>query len=265
MRLFAIFGNPVGHSKSPLLHNSAFRALGVRHAGYVRKALENGGELMTAFRTMGLSGANVTVPFKEDAFQNCDEVRGEAKEIGAVNTLVLEGEKIVGYNTDAPGLLRAVESFGPAKKVLVLGAGGTAKAAAAALNRSGIPFIVANRSAGRLAPFRERGYEAVTWEELDVSAGYDLVLNTTSAGLSDDALPLPEEKLFPILEKASFAMDAIYGKETPFLREAKRRGLETKDGGDMLVWQAVLALARFLPAEFDEEKTVRAMFRAIAL
>ena len=128
-KLFAIFGNPVSHSRSPLMHNHVFKRLGF-DACYTRVHLEDGSQLKETFLALGLSGANITVPHKEAAFKACDEVRGFAKEIGVVNTIVNEEGRLIGYNTDADGFLFSIGDFKNIKKVLLIGAGGTAKALA---------------------------------------------------------------------------------------------------------------------------------------
>jgi len=263
MRLFAIYGNPVAHSKSPQIHNSAFMALGIKDAVYTRIRLDNGEGLVAHFKSVGLRGANVTVPFKEDAFAQCDEVRGLATEIRAVNTLVLEGEKVVGYNTDGEGFMASLKEFEGIKKVLILGAGGTAKAVAIALKHAGIECHVLNRSENRLDFFKENGIGASTWSHCE-ERGFDLVVNTTSAGLEDDELPAPSDLLNCVLAGARYAYDVIYNKETPFLNFAMKHGLIMKDGKDMLVCQAVFAFMKFTgEKDFDRIKTI--MDRAIEL
>ena len=108
MKLFAIFGDPVSHSRSPLMHNNVFRELGF-NACYTRIHLKDGDRLRETFFGLGLDGANITVPHKEAAFKACDEVRGFAKKIGVVNTLINENGRLVGYNTDADGFLYAID------------------------------------------------------------------------------------------------------------------------------------------------------------
>ena len=126
-KLYAIFGNPVKHSRSPLMHNHVFKNLHVDSC-YTRIHLLDGEKLKETFFAQKLSGANITVPHKEAAFKACDEVRGFAKEIGVVNTIVNENGKLIGYNTDADGFLFSIQEFENIKKVLIIGAGGTAKA-----------------------------------------------------------------------------------------------------------------------------------------
>ena len=266
MKIFAVFGNPVSHSISPRLHNAALGELGLsREALYTRYELTDGSRLISKFKELKLSGANVTVPHKEAALTQCDALDETAAKIGSVNTLVSRGGKIYGHNTDAPGFLRAIESFGEIKSALVLGAGGTAKAVAYALKSRGVRVCVLNRSEKRLANFAE--YENFSWANFAEFKGgkFDLVVNTTSAGLKDENLPAPTELLHPIFDEAKFAFDVIYGKKTPFLNLAAASRLTHKDGLDMLLFQAALALNLFFDGSLDETKIENAMQRALAL
>lgn len=251
MNIFTIFGNPVSHSRSPLMHNTVFKALGVR-ACYTRTQLDEGSQLRNVFFAKGLSGANVTVPHKEAAYAQCDEVRGIAKTIQAVNTLVLENGRLIGYNTDADGFMSAIQSFGPIRNALILGAGGTARALSIALRQGEITPTILNRSSGRLEYFISEGFNAYTWDDFTADT-YDLIINTTSAGLSDEELPIPRPLLTKLLSDTKGAIDVIYGKETPFLREIKITGLPYKDGTDMLLAQGVLANHLFLHCQYDIE------------
>ena len=144
-KLFAIFGNPVKHSRSPLMHNHVFKRLGF-DACYTRILLEDGSKLKETFLSQKLSGANITVPHKEAAFKACDEVRGFAKEIGVVNTIVNKDGRLIGYNTDADGFLFSIEDFKDVKKILIIGAGGTAKALAKKFKLENFEVSVLNRS-----------------------------------------------------------------------------------------------------------------------
>ena len=260
MLLFTLLGNPVAHSISPRLHNSVFKALKL-DACYVRKAVENSETLLQTFRAMNLSGANVTVPHKEAAYAQCDEVRGLAKQIGAVNTLVREGTRVIGYNTDAEGFYMSIQAFEPLRDVLILGAGGTAKALAAILKERGINVTILNRSHARLEFFKTQGFNVQTWETFSPQA-YDLIVNTTSAGLKDEALPCPLAFLETILPQARFAYDVIYNKPTPFLALAKQKNLTCKDGKEMLLYQAVLAFDLFFAQRYDRE-SVEALMRPV--
>lgn len=255
MKVFTIFGDPVNHSRSPLIHNSVFKALGIC-ACYSRTHLTDGSQLRNIFLAKKLNGANITVPHKEAAYAQCDEVRGIAKTIKAVNTIVYENGKLIGYNTDADGFMSAIQSLGPIKNALILGAGGTARALSIALLRGEITPTILNRSPGRLDFFNKEGIKAYCWDGF-TAEDYDLIINTTSAGLSDNELPIPRSLLVELLSRSKGAVDVIYGKETPFLREIKISGLPYKDGSDMLLAQGVLASYLFLDGKFHL-KTIEA-------
>lgn len=264
MKLFAIFGNPVAHSRSPLLHNAVFLHGGI-DARYIRIHLEEGDRLRERFSALALDGANITVPHKETAFALCDEVRGIAREIGAVNTIVREGERLVGYNTDAPGFMEAIAPFCPIRRAVILGAGGTARAVAAALAAAGIDVTVVNRGRAKLAWFADKGWRTYDWSTFESDRAYDLIVNTTSAGLADEASPLPEGMLASLLAGGRYAVDCIYGHETPFLADARRHGLTVKDGGDMLVFQAVLANRYFIRDALSSATILQLMKNAFIL
>ncbi len=200
----------------------------------------DGVKLRERFLALELSGANVTVPHKEDAFMACDEVRGFAKEIKVVNTIVNENGKLIGYNTDADGFVYAIKEFENIKSILIIGAGGTAKALSLRLVQDGFCVDVLNRSSLRFDDFKNSSVACFTWSDFKPKR-YDLVVNTTSAGLSDDEYPAPKIVLEEILNNCSFVFDVIYGKVTPFLRLAKEKGIVSKDGSDMLLAQGVIA------------------------
>jgi shikimate dehydrogenase len=263
MKLFAIFGNPVSHSKSPLMHNMVFKDLGIK-ACYTRILLEDGSKLKETFFKLGLSGVNVTVPHKEAAFESCDEVRGFAKKVGAVNTIVLEDEKLIGYNTDADGFMYAIKSYENIKKVLVLGAGGTAKAIVQKFLEENKEVTILNRSKQRLDFFQKISAKTYTWEDF-VLEKYDIVVNTTSAGLNDENLPAPKNLIEKILLNTSYAADAIYGKLTPFLKEAKDKNIPFVDGADMLLGQGVLANELFINKSFSKEMILKSMKKSFLI
>jgi len=242
-QLFAIFGNPVSHSKSPLMHNLSFQNLGY-DACYTRYLLEDGKKLKETFFTLGLKGVNVTVPHKEAAFNACDVLDSFAKKIGVVNTIIEKEGKLYGYNTDAPGFLKAISEFTHVKTVLFLGAGGTAQSTSSILRDEGYNVTLLNRSQSRLEKYKADGFETYTFEDFTPKA-YDLIINMTSAGLTDENLPAPKELLESIIPKTKACVDVIYGKETPFLKLAKSYNKPTKDGSDMLLYQGIIAFEYF--------------------
>lgn len=257
MRLFAIFGDPVTHSRSPLMHNHVFQSLGFKGC-YTRVHLQDGSKLRDTFFSLGLSGANITVPHKEAAFQACDEIRGFAQKVGVVNTIVLENGKLIGYNTDADGFIYSIKPFGVIKTVLILGAGGTAKALSARFREEQMDVTLMNRSRGRLEAYKREGFKSATWDDMEIKA-YDLIVNTTSAGLQDENYPAPIELLKPLLEKASFSADAIYGKITPFLKLSAALNITSKDGAEMLLGQGVLANYYFTEGKYSLDAIEKSM------
>lgn len=252
--LFAIFGNPVSHSKSPLMHNLAFRGLGVDSC-YTRYLLTDGSQLKEKFISLGLKGINITIPHKEEAFKACDILDPFAQKIGVVNTIVEREGKLYGYNTDALGFLKAISEFENIKTILFLGAGGTAQATSSILRDEGYDVTLLNRSQGRLEKYKVEGFETYTFDTF-IPKDYDLVINMTSAGLEDDSLPAPIEILDEVIPKAKACVDVIYGKETSFLKLAKSYNKPCKDGSDMLLYQGIIAFEHFTEYEygFDEIK-----------
>jgi len=261
--LFMIFGNPVSHSKSPLMHNMAFESLGYDGC-YSRYLLEDGSKLKEKFLELELKGANITVPHKEWAYKSCDKLDEFALKVGSVNTIVKRDDKLYGYNTDAPGFLKAIEEFDGAKKVLFIGAGGTAKSTSVVLKDAGYDVTILNRSSSRLKSYKEQGFECYSYDKFEVQ-DFDLVVNMTSAGLSDDSLPAPKELLDSVIPKAKACIDVIYGKQTPFLKLAQSHNIPTKDGQDMLIYQGVIAFEHFVDYRYGFEEILLHMKKAFEL
>lgn len=242
------------------MHNLALNGLNINGC-YGKTILKDGSKLIDKFHSLLLDGANVTVPHKESAFKLCDKLDDLAQNIGAVNTLVKKDDLVYGYNTDAPGFYKAIESFGKIKTILILGAGGTAKAISTILKEKNLHVEVLNRSANRLEYFENHATPAYTWDNFKVSS-YDLIINTTSAGLSDNAFPLDKSLLSKLMCKSKFAFDVIYNKQTPFLQLAKENSLTCKDGSDMLLYQGVLAFNLFFDNKHNIEEIINYMKQA---
>ncbi|MDR2789942.1 MAG: shikimate dehydrogenase [Campylobacteraceae bacterium] len=259
MKIFCVIGNPIEHSVSPLMHNAAYKAFGI-NANYTKILLEDSGKLRETL--LKFEGANVTVPHKESAFSACDEILGIAKNIEAVNTIVKKNDKLIGFNTDAAGFFEAIKEFGKIENALILGAGGAAKAIAFILRQNGIEPAILNRSAERLEFFKQKGFKSFSWEYF-APEKYDIVINTTSAGLKDNALPAPEKILNQTLKNARFGFDAVYNKKTPFLKLCDEFGLKCKDGLDMLLYQAVFAFNIFFDNAYDETKIAQIMRKSL--
>ncbi len=261
MKFLAVIGDPISHSKSPRIHNNAIEVLKLDGI-YTRYHLQNHQDLREDFFKLKLQGVNITLPFKEVALEIADVKDEFARNIGSANTLCLRDGKIHAYNTDAPGFLEAIKEFENINKALILGAGGTALALAFALKQKGIEVCVANRSEKRFKDFAL--YKTSLYDALD-DFDFDLVINSTSAGLKDDDLPCDKILLDKILSRAKFAFDVIYGKETSFLKLCKEHSLKVKDGFDMLLWQAVFAFELFFDIKDEREKIKNAMQEALKL
>lgn len=251
MKLYAVFGNPISHSLSPFLHNFTFQQLGI-DARYTRILLQNGADLRRAIREHNLSGANITLPFKESAFLACDEVQGIAQKIGAVNTIVCEGGKLIGYNTDAEGFYESLLDSAKfnIKNALIIGAGGSARAIAFALQAQNIQTKIINRSSQNLAFFAESSFDCALISDFCANfkaQNFDCVINATSSSINGE-LPLDSAILSEIFGGAKIAVDLMYGKKCPFLEFAKKRRICALDGSKMLLYQAIKASYLFLNA-----------------
>jgi shikimate dehydrogenase len=244
------------------MHNLAFQGLGFKGC-YHRYRLEDGSKLKETFFALGLKGINITVPHKEAAFEACDLLDPFAQKVGAGNTIIEKGGKLYGYHPDAPGFLKAIGEL-EGKRVLFLGAGGTAQSTSIILKEAGYDVTILNRSAGRLEKFAQEGFKTATFDTFEADT-YDLVINMTSAGLEDESLPAPQEILDAVIPSAKACVDVIYGKETPFLKLAKQYGKPTKDGSDMLLYQGIIAFEHFTDHRFTFEEIKPYMQKAFLL
>lgn len=250
MQFFAVFGNPISHSKSPLLHNYVFYKLGIE-ARYTRYLLEKSHNFRDLFFSLGLSGANITLPYKEILFEYCDEIRGIANNIGAINTIVKKDSKLIGYNTDANGFFKNIE-YERIKNALILGAGGSARAIACILREHNITPLIANRSPSKLQFFKQNGFEVCLYDDtLALSQSFDIIINATSSSINGE-LPLEESLLHLLFSHATIAFDLMYGKECKFLTLAQNHNLKTYDGAKMLLYQAITASSLFLDTKEDK-------------
>ena len=247
--LYAVFGNPIAHSKSPAIH-AAFAHASSQALIYEARlvAIDGFKSAISDFRIAGGKGANVTVPFKEEAYRLCTRLSDRAARAGAVNTLAFNGNEVFGDNTDGAGLVRDMtHNLGyelAGKRVLLLGAGGAARGVIAPL-LAGAPasLFIANRSAEKaeLLAIAFADMARVNAGNFAKTAGnsFDLVINATSASLAGESLPLPPG----IFAAGSLAYDMMYGKgETPFMALAREQGASRcADGLGMLVEQAAEA------------------------
>lgn len=247
---YVVIGNPVEHSKSPRIH-SLFAADSAQDIEYGRllAPLDGFVAAVRKFMAAGGRGANVTVPFKEEAFRLCDQLSARAAAAGAVNTLRFDSNgTIFGDNTDGAGLVRDITAnlcrSLHDKQVLLLGAGGAARGVILPLLLEGpARLYIANRTPAKAAALvnefnmqPDTPPERLDGGSLSNLAGqhFDVIINATSAGLTDSALDLPDG----LFAEGALAYDMVYGRDTPFMQQALAAGAQVADGLGMLIEQA---------------------------
>lgn len=247
--MVGVIGDPVAHSRSPAIHNAAFDALGLDWV-YVAfpVAAGRGGDAVEAVRVLGIAGLSVTMPHKSDVAAACDRLTPGAAALGSVNTVVNRDGVILGDSTDGPGLVAALRDHGvdpSGTRVLVLGAGGAARAIVEALGSCGAAITVAARrpEAGAKAASLARGAVAVGFDDLDGAvAACDLVVNATPIGMLGEPPPFD----VGALRRDQFVYDTVYHPSpTPLLAAAADRGIPCAGGLSMLVHQAAVAFTRW--------------------
>jgi shikimate dehydrogenase len=278
---YCVFGNPVAHSRSPAIH-ARFAAQCHQDLSYeaILVPLDGFAPTVADFAASGGKGANVTLPFKEEAFRLCTRHSARAERAGAVNTLAFTGTAILGENTDGAGLVRDIEvnlAFPLAgRRVLLLGAGGAARGVIAPLlERQPAGLFIANRSGDKAEALAGQFSDlaiadgnllrgAVRAGDFAKTAGqvFDVVINATSASLSGATLPLPAG----IFASGSLAYDMMYGKgETPFLALAREQGAaRLADGLGMLVEQAAEAFLVWRGVRPDSSPVLAALREQLA-
>jgi shikimate dehydrogenase len=244
MDQYRVFGNPIAQSKSPFIHQQfAIQSKQIMNYESEWVALDQFDNAVKKLIANNGKGANVTAPFKEQAFALCDELSERAKLAGAVNTLIFSNGIIYGDTTDGVGLvsdlLRHQVQLGDSR-VLLLGAGGAAKGVVQSiLEQSPQSLTIANRTLSKAqaitSQYPNDVINAITFAETN-NLAFDIIINATSAGLSGDSLPISDHTI----ESSTVCYDMVYGKEpTAFLKQAKQLGVKhIIDGLGMLVGQA---------------------------
>lgn len=271
---FIVIGNPIAHSKSPEIHTLFAAQTGIE-ISYQRQYCPDDAASFTAvieaFFQGGGVGANVTVPFKQIAYDCCASRGGlseHAKVAGAVNTLLLNQtllqsgvpliEALYGDNTDGQGLVNHMLSLGwPLKdaRVALIGAGGAARGVILPLIEAGIASItIANRTLDKAAALVDElsaaspvihKQQIETCRMAELKGQFDIIINATSIGLSADTLPLSDDL------NGHYVYDMMYGRELPFLQHFSARGAQTSDGYGMLIGQAALSFERWTGHTID--------------
>jgi len=267
-RLAAVVANPIKHSISPFIHNKAFEAT---HTNGVYVAWEvevtDLAETVANIRRYQMYGINLSMPYKEQVISYLDQLSEEARLIGAVNTVVNREGTLIGYNTDGKGFFKSLPSFKiSGKRMVLLGAGGAAKAILAQAILDGVSQVsVSVRSASieKTRPYLEKlqnetGFKVDLFALEDVSElqariiDSDLLVNATSVGMDGVSLPIPSSVVLP--EKLLVA-DVIYQPfETPFLNWARNQGNHAVNGLGMLLYQAAEAFQLWTGKEMPTDQ-----------
>jgi shikimate dehydrogenase len=256
-RVTGIIGLPVEASLSPAIHNAAFAATGLDWVYVAFPVLpEDVGAAVSGMRALGIAGLNVTMPHKQAVIPHLDGLTPEVERAGAVNTIVADGNRLIGMNTDGSGFLRFLERDAGIQptgvRSVILGAGGAARGIASAMTEAGMDVTVTARrpekarevaavSGARTAPWDSRSSAA---------AGADLIVNATPVGREDDGAPLDGGAM----REGQTVVDLIYHPEaTELVRIAAEQGARSFNGMGMLLHQAVLAFEAWtgIPAPFE--------------
>ena len=251
-KTFCIIGDPINHSLSPLIHNTAFAHLNLNYSYIAFKVSQFDLEdSVSSLKRIDTAGFNVTLPHKENIIKYIDGLSEEAKTAGAVNTVNNEDGKFIGYNTDIHGIIAPIEERGinlDSSQILILGAGGSCRAALVALSKkNGIRKIcIVNRDQNRLSKVidlgKKLGLNCIPLDYKDTtllketSLNSNLIINTTYIGLNNESSPLKSN----FMMKNAFVFDIIYRPMyTDLLKNAKEAGSNVIFGYEMLIHQAV--------------------------
>ncbi len=235
--LYGVIGNGVRESLSPVIHNGAFQRMGM-NAVYLAFPVNDLRAAVAGIREFGMRGVSVTVPFKTEILPLLDALDSTAEKIKAVNTIANRHGRLIGYNTDWLGAVGALEETITlrGRKILLLGAGGAARAIAFGLKERGSEVFIYNRSPEKAQALAEESecvsLPGLSWGRVEI----EVIINASSAGMrpEESATPLPKELLRPGMT----VMDIVYRpRRTRLLREAEGRGCRTVDGLEMLARQ----------------------------
>jgi shikimate dehydrogenase len=277
-RVCGVIGDPIEHTMSPVMHNAAFRNKGLDYI-YLPFRVSKGAlrPAIAGMRALNIRGLNVTIPHKVAVIPFLDEIDPLADKIGAINTITNDGGILKGYNTDATGFLRALREQGiepNGKKVVILGAGGAARAISFILAENGSGLTILNRTwakakacAGRISEIFNSDVRALQLnrENLEVALKEcDILVNTTNVGMSPntDETPVPSD-----LFKAGLVLfDIVYNPiRTRLQREAEKSGVAVIGGLDMFLWQGVLAFEQWTgllaPVDLMKKETIKVLKR----
>lgn len=267
-KLYGVIGDPIAHSMSPAMHNDAFSSLGINahyQAFHIKR--EDLPAAIKGMKAIGVAGFNVTIPHKTAIIPLLDEVDPLAAAIGAVNTVVNINGRFIGYNTDGEGFIRGLhEEYGQSvldKRILIIGAGGAARAIYYTFGQQGAKQVdIANRTPDNALQLKEScpylvETAAFTTEEAERNlSNYDIIIQTTSIGMFPkvDASPIQLTNI----RSDAFLSDIIYNPaETFMMKEAKKHGARVQNGMKMFVYQGALAFEKWTGAYADPKRMMK--------
>ena len=239
MKKYFVIGNPINHSLSPKLHNYWLKENNI-DAIYDKKKIEekNLQNIISEVKEKKINGINVTVPFKKTVIQYLDKLSLEAEQTQSVNTIFLDNDNLVGYNTDIGGFIKAIKNLNfdiKGKKIFILGAGGVAPSIIFALNKMNVSKIfISNRTKKKAEDLKSQfdNLEILDWGDIN---DFDVIINATSLGLNKESINLDFSKF----ANDKLFYDVIYNPtETNFLKEGKKLGNRTENGKLMFIYQA---------------------------
>jgi shikimate dehydrogenase len=262
-QLCAVIGNPIAHSLSPAIHNAAYQALGLDFV-YVAFRVEDVAGAIAGMRALeNFRGLSVTIPHKIEVMRHVDQIEAVDRSIGAINTVVREGNQLIGLGTDGPGALRALADAGVAlagKRILMLGSGGAARSIAFPLVRQSAPPAALELLDINAALLHALRADLTLGSKVSIQASLltgqslaaamdaaDVIIHCTSVGMH----PKIEASLVPahLLRPGQVVFDIVYTPlETKLMADARRRGAQTISGVEMFIHQAVLQFERFTGA-----------------
>ena len=239
MKKYFVIGNPIDHSLSPKLHNYWFKENNIDAVYDKKKIDENDLEnMITKLKKKQINGINVTVPFKKTVIQYLDKLSLEAEQTQSVNTIILNNDNLVGYNTDIEGFIKAIKNLNfdiKGKKIFILGAGGVAPSIIFALNKMNVSKIfISNRTKKKAEDLKSQfdNLDILDWGDIN---DFDVIINATSLGLNKESINLDFSKF----ANDKLFYDVIYNPtETNFLKEGKKLGNRTENGKLMFIYQA---------------------------
>jgi len=261
--VYAVFGDPVSHSLSPVMHNRAFEFTGYKGI-YLAFGVKNIENALASVRTLGIKGASITIPHKMAVMKYLDEADDIAFKIGAVNTIINNDGCLKGYNSDGLGAVKALyeKTMIKGKNIAVIGAGGAARAIGFHIKKEGGRITVINRSIDkgeRLAGYLSADYRPLN----DIGKiKFDILINTTPVGMMPHADVMPVERRY--LEKGMVVMDIVYNPlRTRLLAEAEKAGCNTIDGVSMFVHQGAFQFELWTGMKAPVDVMKRAVLNAL--